>query len=137
MNSVANGKVLRQSPFKRVYVQSAAGDAGGAIGAAIFAWHRGAQVQPAAPTVGPPSLSVLDGDPLSGRQVMDHAYLGPSASDEEIGNLLEQRGAEIRDSGCDVAQVEDQGQFQVTAEAIARGEVVGGSRAVSNGDHVH
>ena len=40
MNSVANGKVKRMTPFKRVYVQSAAGDAGGAIGAAIHVWHK-------------------------------------------------------------------------------------------------
>ena len=40
MNSVANGKVRRMTPFKRVYVQSAAGDAGGAIGAAIHVWHK-------------------------------------------------------------------------------------------------
>ena len=38
MNSVANGKVYRNTPFKRLYVQSAAGDAGGAIGAAMVAW---------------------------------------------------------------------------------------------------
>ena len=40
MNSVANGKVRRMTPFRRVYVQSAAGDAGGAIGAAFAVWHR-------------------------------------------------------------------------------------------------
>ena len=40
MNSVANGKVRRITPFKRIYVQPAAGDAGGAIGAAIHVWHR-------------------------------------------------------------------------------------------------
>ena len=40
MNSVANGKVRRMTPFRRVYVQSAAGDAGGAIGAAFALWHR-------------------------------------------------------------------------------------------------
>ena len=40
MNSVANGKVRRKTPFRRVYVQSAAGDAGGAIGAAFAVWHR-------------------------------------------------------------------------------------------------
>ena len=45
MNSVANGKIKRLSPFKRVYIQSAAGDAGGAIGAAIQVWHqRGANL---------------------------------------------------------------------------------------------
>ena len=40
MNSVANGKVRRLTPFRRVYVQSAAGDAGGAIGAAFALWHQ-------------------------------------------------------------------------------------------------
>ena len=40
MNSVANGKIRRMTPFRRVYVQSAAGDAGGAIGAAFAAWHQ-------------------------------------------------------------------------------------------------
>jgi carbamoyltransferase len=56
MNSVANGKVRRMTPFRRVYVQSAAGDAGGAIGAAFAVWHG-----------------------LGGRRsfVMDHAYWGP------------------------------------------------------------
>ena len=40
MNSVANGKVRRVTPFRRVYVQAAAGDAGGAIGAAFALWHK-------------------------------------------------------------------------------------------------
>ncbi len=40
VNSVANGKVLTRSPFKRLYVQSAAGDAGGAIGAAFVVWNQ-------------------------------------------------------------------------------------------------
>jgi predicted NodU family carbamoyl transferase len=55
MNSVANGKVRRNTPFRRVYVQSAAGDAGGAIGSAFAIWHK-----------------------LGGKRnfVMDHAYWG-------------------------------------------------------------
>ena len=40
MNSVANGKVVLNTPFKKVYVQSAAGDAGGAIGAALTTWYK-------------------------------------------------------------------------------------------------
>src|SRR5258708_29076465 len=67
MNSVANGKVTTRSPFKRVYVQSAAGDAGGAIGAAFSVWHR-AQAQRGF--------------------VMDHAYWGPGASASQIEALL-------------------------------------------------
>src|SRR6202043_2279994 len=39
MNSVANGKIYAHTPFKRVYIQAAAGDAGGAMGAAFVAWH--------------------------------------------------------------------------------------------------
>jgi carbamoyltransferase len=141
MNSVANGKVLRKSAFKRLYVQSAAGDAGGAIGAAIYAWHQSKQATGAPGNVGMPRPNVLAGDALSGRRVMDHAYLGPSASDEEIATLLEERAAEIRESGCEVAKVLDEGGLcQMTADAIARGEVVGwfqgrmewGPRALGN-----
>jgi carbamoyltransferase len=40
MNSVANGKVRRMTPFRRVYIQAAAGDAGGAIGSAFAVWHK-------------------------------------------------------------------------------------------------
>ncbi len=40
MNSVANGKIFNQTPFKEVYIQSAAGDAGGALGAAYYVWNQ-------------------------------------------------------------------------------------------------
>jgi carbamoyltransferase len=63
MNSVANGKVYARSPFRRLYVQSAAGDAGGAIGAALAV--------------------------SKSRSVMDHAYWGPEYSDREIGAVLQ------------------------------------------------
>ena len=67
MNSVANGKVRRMTPFRRVYVQSAAGDAGGAIGAAFALWHK-----------------------LGGQRsfVMDHAYWGPSFGHDAVTELL-------------------------------------------------
>ncbi len=57
MNSVANGKIRRLTNFRRVYVQAAAGDAGGAIGAAYTVWHR-----------------------MGGARsfVMNHAYWGPA-----------------------------------------------------------
>lgn len=72
---------------------------------------------------------------------MDHAYLGPIASDAEVTNLLEQRGAEILQSGCQILRLSDEARlYQLTAEAIARGEVVGwfqgrmewGPRALGN-----
>src|SRR6185437_16500314 len=76
MNSVANGKVRRMTPFRRVYVQSEAGDAGGAIGAAFAVWHR-----------------------QGGRRafVMDHAYWGPSATPAEIDQLLAMHRENIAD----------------------------------------
>jgi carbamoyltransferase len=141
MNSVANGKVIRQSPFTRLYVQSAGGDAGGAIGAAIYAWHQSEHSTAAACDRGAPNVCVLEGDVLSGRYVMDHAYLGPSASDAEIANVLEKWNAEILESGCHVLHISDEARLcQMTAEAIACGEVVGwfqgrmewGPRALGN-----
>lgn len=140
MNSVANGKVVRQSPFRRLYVQSAAGDAGGAIGAAIYAWHQSEQSEAAVTNPQAP-ICVLAGDALIGRPVMDHAYLGPSANDDEIAELLNERGSDIHDSGCRVTRATDEARLcQMTAEAIARGEVVGwfqgrmewGPRALGN-----
>ena len=67
MNSVANGKIRRATPFRRVYVQSAAGDAGGAIGAAFAVWHA-----------------------LGGARsfVMDHAYWGPQFPRDDVAALL-------------------------------------------------
>src|SRR5262249_11764962 len=67
MNSVANGKVRRMTPFRRLYVQSAAGDAGGAIGAALALWHK---------LGGPRSF------------IMDHAYWGPEFGSTEIHALI-------------------------------------------------
>lgn len=137
MNSVANGKVIRQSPFKRLYVQSAAGDAGGAVGAAMHVWHN-LDRRPLRDTS---PESALSGDRLTGRYVMDHAYLGPAASESEISELLRERATEIDANNCHVEHVTDEGLLcHRTAEAIARGEVVGwfqgrmewGPRALGN-----
>lgn len=140
MNSVANGKVFRQSSFKRLYIQSAAGDAGGAIGAAIYSWHQlGSKVVEVAGAEHVPGS--LSGDSLQGRRVMDHAYLGPAASEEEVTALLESRRADIAENKCQVAQFADEIDLcRRTAEAISRGEVVGwfqgrmewGPRALGN-----
>ncbi|RIL04881.1 MAG: hypothetical protein DCC71_12480 [Proteobacteria bacterium] len=73
LNCVANGRVVREGPFENLWVQPAAGDAGGALGAAMFAHH-----------------CVL-GNPRKFR--MDHAYWGPSFSDEEIRRYLDSKGA--------------------------------------------
>ena len=120
MNSVANGKVRRMTPFRRLYVQAAAGDAGGAIGAAFAVWRR---------LGGPRSF------------VMDHAYWGPHFNAAAIDALLAERRAGIEQAGCTVETVTDEGELcRRTASAIAGGQVVGwfqgrmewGPRALGN-----
>lgn len=138
MNSVANGKIMRQSPFKRVYMQSAAGDAGGAIGAAMAVWHSSGAAKRSTATT---NSSALKGDPLLHHTVMDHAYLGPSYSDDDIGDLLTMRATKIEAEGCRTTLAAcDDDLCRLTAERIAAGDVVGwfqgrmewGPRALGN-----
>jgi carbamoyltransferase len=137
MNSVANGKVRRRTPFKRVYVQSAAGDAGGAIGAAMHVWH-GLGI---APPRSAASASALAGDVITGRTVMDHAYLGPRAENGEIEALVAARAAELATQGCQIEPLANETELcRRTAAGIANGLVVGwfqgrmewGPRALGN-----
>jgi len=121
MNSVANGKVTRRTPFKKVYIQSAAGDAGGAIGAAFVVWNQLDENTP--------------------RFVMDHAYWGPSFNNKSIGELLAEKSDELQKQGCKIEQIKDEnGLCQRTAEAVTEGKVIGwfqgrmewGPRALGN-----
>ena len=137
MNSVANGKVKRQSPFKRVYIQSAAGDAGGAIGAAMQIWHQ----KHGAGSGTTHARSALAGDSLVGRMVMDHAYYGPGTDAAEVACLLQERAEEIAAEGCVVETFTDETALcRSTAAAIADGGVIGwfqgrlewGPRALGN-----
>src|SRR5262245_1926525 len=120
MNSVANGKVRRMTPFRRVYVQSAAGDAGGAIGAAFALWHQ-----------------------VGGARsfVMDHAYWGPQFSAADIQTVIAARESALHLAGCSVESIADEGELcRRTAAAVADGKVVGwfqgrmewGPRALGN-----
>jgi carbamoyltransferase len=120
MNSVANGKIRRATPFRRVYVQSAAGDAGGAVGAAYVVWHR-----------------------LGGARsfVMDHAFWGPQFSSAEIMRHVAKHREEIARSGCTVEEIHDEEELcRRAAVAIAEGAVLGwfqgrmewGPRALGN-----
>lgn len=120
MNSVANGRVYRNTPFKRLYVQSAAGDAGGAIGAAFATWSE-----------------MSGGEP---RFHMAHAYWGPQYSDAEISALLDRERKALDEAGCSARRVDEADLVRETAEAIADGLVVGwfqgrmewGPRALGN-----
>jgi carbamoyltransferase len=138
MNSVANGKIRRVTPYQRVYIQSAAGDAGGAIGAALHVWS---QLSDQCPARNGTAAPVLEGDGILGRAIMDHAYLGPAFSDGEIAALIEQRAPKIFEEGCRFERIGDEMKMcRRAAEAVANGDVVGwfqgrmewGPRALGN-----
>jgi carbamoyltransferase len=120
MNSVANGKVYACTPFKRLYVQSAAGDAGGAIGAAAVVWNSVAGHRRPDP--------------------MEHAYFGPAFDDASIGKVIDARIVALRAAGCEVQSVDDARVHEQAALAISEGLVVGwfqgrmewGPRALGN-----
>ena len=120
MNSVANGKVRRFSNFRKVYVQSAAGDAGGAIGAAYAVWHRLGAAR---------------------SFVMDHAYWGPHFGSREIKALIAAKQRYIADAGCTVQETREEAELcRSVAAAIAQGRIIGwfqgrmewGPRALGN-----
>ncbi len=138
MNSVANGKICRETKFKRVYVQSAAGDAGGAIGAAIYTWHQLDEGKLAPRTE---KSSALSGDVVEDRFIMDHASWGPHFDNDQIDKLLSDNKARLAEQGCSIERIDnDDALCLKTAEAIADGLVVGwfqgrmewGPRALGN-----
>ena len=77
LNCVANGKVLRDGRFERIWIQPAAGDAGGSVGAALAVWHL---------HLGHPRVS-------NGSDAMRGSYLGPAFGDDEIAHRLVACGA--------------------------------------------
>ena len=103
LNCVANGKLLRENVFDNIWVQPAAGDAGGAVGAAFAAYHG---------FLGQPRK--LNGH----RDGMAGSYLGPEYTDDEIAERLTAVGARL--TRLDHAQMIDQ-----TAQALADSKAVG------------
>jgi carbamoyltransferase len=103
LNCVANGKILRDGLFKRIWIQPAAGDAGGSVGAALAAYHQHFD-QP----------RVLNGA-LDG---MQGAFLGPEFSQEEITRRLANVGAKF-------ATVDDSELLESTCDALELGHAVG------------
>jgi carbamoyltransferase len=91
MNSVANGKVYLESPFKKMYLPAAAGDAGGAIGAAfVVAAEEKAESRKQKAEIGP-ERKAQRADRKE-QTAMPHAYTGPQFEDAEIEKLLQSRG---------------------------------------------
>ena len=99
LNCVANWRILQESGFKRIFIQPAAGDSGGALGAALYVTH-----------------TVL-GQPR--KWVMNHALLGPAFSQAEIEETLRRNGAAFAVAGSDDELV------RRTAQLVADGKVVG------------
>jgi carbamoyltransferase len=103
LNCVGNGRILREGPYERIWIQPAAGDAGGAIGAAYSAWHA------------------LDGQPRvpDGKQdAMHGAYLGPAFDNDAIERALQRLDAPYERLG-------DEPLLERVAEELAAEKVVG------------
>lgn len=120
-NSVANGMVFDRSPYKEQYIQAAAGDAGGAIGAAYWVWNEELHQ--------PRSF------------VMDHAYWGPEYDADAVDKAIIARRQDLDDAHCVLHRVKDERELcRLTAEQVAAGNVVGwfqgrmewGPRALGN-----
>lgn len=103
LNCVANGRLVREGPFKQVWFQPAAGDAGGALGAALNAWHKYLGKNRNA-----------DGQ----RDAMQGAYLGCQYQNEDIRQRLQLLGAPFE-------QLSDEALFDRLAGELADGKVVG------------
>jgi len=121
MNSVANGKVYLRTPFRKMYLPAAAGDAGGAIGGASYVLSM-----------------IADGKP---RLSLDSAYSGPAFSDQEIEKLIQTKRQQITEAGCEIHRIDNERDLcQRTATAITEGKVIGwfqgrmewGPRALGN-----
>jgi len=102
LNCVANGRLLREGPFKNIWIQPAAGDAGGALGAALSAWYEYGEN----PRTAEPEDS------------MQGAYLGNHFSNEEVGAALDKSGAKYH-------QLDDEALMETLAGVLAEDKIVG------------
>jgi carbamoyltransferase len=105
LNCVGNGRLLRESPFEDIWIQPAAGDAGGALGCAQVAWYADAANARHIDSTDP-------GDSMRG------SYLGPKFSNEEIE-------AELNDLGAVVQHLDDAALIDEVARLLEAGNVVG------------
>jgi len=102
LNCVGNGRLLREGPYKGIWIQPAAGDAGGALGAALSVWHQ------------------YEGKPRGTHDTdrMEGAYLGPSFTNNQIERSLQALGATYAELADDIL-------FSRIAEELASEKVVG------------
>lgn len=98
-NSAANGRIMRETPFQEVFIQPAAGDSGGAVGAALYVYH------------------VLLQQPR--RFVMEHAYWGAQYDDQAVATAIERHGLRSTSFG------NEQDMVREIARRLVQGQVVG------------
>jgi carbamoyltransferase len=99
LNSVANGRILRETPFEEIFIQPAAGDGGGAVGAALYGYHM---------VLGKPR-----------RFIMAHAYWGKEYGPDEVGGFL-------RENNIAHVRIDNEDQLcERVVDALQRGKVVG------------
>lgn len=103
LNCVANGRVLREGPFERIWIQPAAGDAGGALGAALSVWYR---------------YLGNERSKCEGYDRQKGSYLGPRFSNERVKAFLEGRGYPYHTLNGNT-------RSRTVAEQIAGGKIVG------------
>ena len=127
LNCVGNGRILRESPFDDLWIQPAAGDAGGALGAALYVWHR---------YLGKPR------ETKSARDTQRASYLGPEFSNEQIEAFLTARGVpyrtladhEIASTVADLLAQENvvgwfQGRMEFGPRALGSRSIIGDARS--------
>jgi carbamoyltransferase len=102
LNCVSNGRLLREGPFENIWIQPAAGDAGGALGAAAIVWHQKEDQERT----------------VNGADKMRGSYLGPCFSDDDVREQLDQHGAVYE-------QLPDGVLFPRVAELLDSEKVVG------------
>jgi carbamoyltransferase len=103
LNCVGNGRILREGPFKDIWIQPAAGDAGGAIGGALNAWYQ------------------YENQPRTADNVHDRmkgSYLGPRHSNDDVESRLQKLGAVYH-------RLDDDTLIESTAQYLADGKVIG------------
>jgi len=103
LNCVANGRLLREGPYHNIWIQPAAGDAGGALGAALFTWHQLLEKTREA----------------NGRDTQKGSFLGPAFSADEIAGFLGRLGVRYARMG------DDQSLAECVARMIADNKVIG------------
>lgn len=118
LNCVGNGRIFREGPFENIWIQPASGDAGGALGAALFVWYQYLE-------------NKREAD--SRRDFQQGSYLGPQFSNEDIENYLKK-------NNLSYIKLEEQDLLEKTADLIAAQKVIGwfqgrmefGPRALGN-----